>query len=170
MNHSLPVYSRICRYWLVLLTPVAIACSSPPETEKKAPIGIPVPQLLSESSTDLAGFTGKWENVDSETDHLTRVEILQPDSTAELLVRIWASCDPECFWGDNTSAKVVLTPDSNMSPHLFLEWDLESSVPSQRISLLEEGLLQIDTHTKLREVDIEFDEIDRFRRAGEASI
>ncbi len=47
----------------------------------------------------MESLIGKWENVDSGTDHLTRVEILKQDSTAQLLVRMWASCEQEdCFW------------------------------------------------------------------------
>ncbi len=54
-----------------------------------------------------------------------------------------------------------------MTPELALEWQFESSTSTQRVQLIGKDLLQIDTHTKFRNADIEFDATDRFRRTGE---
>ena len=99
MNPSRIVRSCVFRYGFVLVTLVAIACSGPPEAEKPATYS-----AGSAPSTDpslaLSDLVGNWENVDSGTDHLTRVEILRQDSTAQVLVRMWGSYQPEdCFWG-----------------------------------------------------------------------
>lgn len=149
MNHNRTVCSCVFRYGSALLTLAAIACSSPPET------------------LQTADMMGQWKNVDSKTDHLTRVEIHQSDSTDQFLVRMWGACHPEdCFWGDNTGAVIVDEANSRGIPDLSLEWEFESSTSEQRIQLIGKNLLQIDTHTRLRQPDLEFDVTDRFRRTG----
>ena len=86
MNHSRTIPFCIFRYGSAALTLVAIACSRQPETEKPGN-DVPVRQTLPNSTHKLASLIGKWENVDSKTAHLTRVEISNQDSTAQLLVR-----------------------------------------------------------------------------------
>ena len=143
------------------------SCSSPPETEKSVQ-DVSVPQPSPESSLQLDDLLGAWENVDSEADHVTRVEIHRPDSTGTFLVRVWGSCEPEdCFWGDNTDAETVGETDSEGIPELSLKWEFKSSTSSQRVRLIEKDLLQIDSHTRFREADIELKVTDRFRRTGE---
>ena len=111
---------------------------------------------------------GQWKNVDSKTDHLTRIEIHQTESTDQILVRMWGACHPEdCFWGDNTGAVIVDEANSHGTPELSLEWESESSTSEQRIQLIGKNLLQVDTHTRLREPELEFDVTDRFRLTGE---
>ena len=113
-------------------------------------------------------MTGKWKNVDSKTEHLTRVEIHRPDSTEQFLVRMWGACHPEdCFWGDNTRAVIVDEANSRGILELSLEWEFESSTSEQRIQLIGKNLLQVVTHTRLREPGFEFDVTDRFRLTGE---
>ena len=144
---------------------VAIAsCSSPPESENSVNV-VPVPKALPESSLRLADLMSTWENVDPNADHVTRVEILKPDSTGKFLVRMWGFCEPEdCFWGDNADAGVVGGSTTRGTPELSLEWEFESSTSTQRVQLIGRDLLQIDSHTQYPEADIGFDITDRLRR------
>lgn len=147
MNHNpgRTVRSCLLRYGFVSLTLTASACSSPPEAEKAA-ARIPGQMLIAESSLALSDLVGQWETTDPETDHLTRVEILKPDSTDRFFVRMWGSCQPECFWGENPAVVVVGDSSNAVIPELSIEWELEHSVPSQRIRLTGKDLLQVDTH------------------------
>ena len=155
------------RHEIAVTLVVIAACSSPQETETSVK-DIPVPQALPEPSLRLADLLGAWENVDSEADHVTRVEIHRSDSTGTFLVRMWGSCEPvDCFWGDNTDPDTVGGPNNQGAPELSLEWDFKPSTSSQRVRLIERDLLQIDSHTRFREADIEFDVTDRFRRTDE---
>ena len=156
-----------CGFYVFYL--MVTSCSSPPGAEqsaKDAPLSIPIP--LPESLLELAGLIGTWTNVDPKTDHLTRVEIMRTDSSAQLLIRMWASCQPEdCFWGVNTSARTIEEPTDTKTPELFLEWELRSSVSSQTVRLIRKDLLEINTHTQSLGADFDFDVTDRFRRTGE---
>ena len=149
---------------------MVVACSGPSETEQLAD-EVPVPKPLSVPSFQLADLTGKWENIDPKTDYLTRVEILQPDSTHQLLVRIWGSCEPEeCFWGDNAEAEIeIISGQSNPElPGFALEWEFESWTFMQQIRLVGKDLLQIETHMQHLDTDIEFDVTDRLIRTRES--
>ena len=108
------------------------------------------------------------ENVDQNTDYVTRVEILQPDSTGNFLVRMWGSCQPEdCFWGDNAGADIIGGQSNPGSPGLALEWEFESWAFEQQVRLVEKDLLQIETHMQHLDTDIEFDVTDRLIRTRE---
>ena len=141
----------------------ASACSSPPEAEK-ALTDISGRKHFAESSLALSDLVGQWEITNPETDHLTRVEILKPDSTDQFYVRMWGSCQPECFWGEKPALVLVGDSSNAVIPELSLKWKLEHSVPSQRIRLMEKDLLQVDTHTRLRRADIDYDVTEHFRR------
>ena len=124
------------RHGIAVTLVVIAACSSPQETETSVK-DIPVPQALPEPSLRLADLLGTWENVDSNADHVTRVEILKPDSTGKFLVRMWGFCEPEdCFWGDNADAGVVGGSTTRGTPELSLEWEFESSTSTQRVQLI----------------------------------
>ena len=168
MNHNPARTVRSCllRYGFVSLTLTASACSRPPEAEK-AGTDIPGRMLFAESSLAVSHLVGQWETTDPEPDHLTRVEILKPDSTDRFFVRMWGACDPECFWGEKPAVVLVGDSSNAVIPELSLEWELENSVPSQRIRLTAKDLLQVDTHTRLRSADIEYEVTDHFRRVRE---
>ena len=168
MNHNprRTVRSCLLRYGFAPLTLTASACSSPPEAEKAA-TGIPERMLVTESSLALSDLVGQWETTDPETDHLTRVQILKPDSTDRFFVRMWGACDPECFWGGKPAVVPVGDSSNAVVPELSLEWELKNSVPSQRIRLMEKDLLRVDTHTRLLRADREYDVTDHFRRIRE---
>ncbi len=157
------VRSCFLGFGFVPLTLAASACSSPPEAEK-AGTGIPGLQLVTESSLALSDLVGQWETTNPETDHLTRVEILKPDSTDRFFVRMWGACQPECYWGETPAVVLVGDSSNAVIPELSVEWELKNSVPSQRIRLTAKDLLQVDTHTRLRSADIEYDVTDHFRR------
>ena len=157
------VRSCLLRYGFVSLTLTASACSSPPEAEKVG-TDIPGKKLIAESSLAVSDLVGQWETTDPKTDHLTRVEILKPDSTDRLFVRMWGACQPECYWGENPAVVLVGDSSNAVIPELSIEWELKNSVPSQRIRLTEKDLLQVDTHTRLRSADIEYEVTDHFRR------
>ena len=119
MKHFPTVCPRVFRYGFVVLAQMGVACSVPSET------------------VQLADLMGKWENVDQKTDHVTRVEILQPDSTHQFLIRMWGSREPEdCFWGDNTGSDIVGGSNIRGTPGLSLEWESESWITTQRVRLV----------------------------------
>ena len=166
MDHFHTVCPRVFfRYGFVVLAQMAVACSVPSETEQPAN-DIPVPKP--EPSFQLADLRGTWENVDPETDSLTRVEILQPDSTGQLLVRMWGSCEPEdCFWGDNAGAEIIGGQSNPGLPGLALEWEFESWTFVQQVRLAGKDLLQIETHMQHLDAEVEFDVTDRLIRTRE---
>lgn len=148
MNPFRTVCSGILRCSSVVVIQMVVACSGPSETEQLAD-EVPVPKPLSVPSFQLADLTGKWKNIDPKTDYLTRVEILQPDSTDQLLVRMWGSCEPEeCFWGDNPGVDIVGWQNHLGKLGLSLEWEFETWISVQTVRLVEKNLLQIETHTE----------------------
>ena len=71
------------------------------------------------------------------------------------------------LWGEKPAVVLVGDSSNAVIPELSLEWELEHSVPSQRIRLMGKDLLRVDTHTRLRRADIEYDVTDHFRRTPE---
>ena len=93
-----------------------------------------------------AGFNGRWTNVDAAQaaiqDGVTRLEI---HSNAErIFVRMWGQCKPvDCEWGEE-SAPIADSEKGAFS----LAWRRGAMGVTQKLSLLDNGLLRIEGHTR----------------------
>ena len=93
-----------------------------------------------------AGFNGRWTNVDAAQaaiqDAVTRLEI---HSNAEkIFVRMWGQCKPlDCDWGEESA------PIADREKGAFtLAWRRGAMGVTQKVSLLDNGLLRIEGHTR----------------------
>ncbi len=92
-----------------------------------------------------SGFNGRWTNVDTAQaaipNALTRIDI---HSNAErTFVRMWVKCKPvDCDWGEES----VAIEDADKGD-FALTWRRESMGVTQKLSLLDNGLLRIERQT-----------------------
>lgn len=86
-------------------------------------------------------FIGTWLNEDAETPSITRVVISWHDD--RLNVRMWGSCLPEdCYWG-LVSTRAKDADDAQLS----VVWERDFVVRTQEIRHLEDGRLEVFTHS-----------------------
>ena len=91
-------------------------------------------------------FNGRWTNVDpvqaGTQNAVTRLEI---HSNAErTFVRMWVNCKPlDCDWGEES----VPVADSEKDA-FALTWRRESMGVTQKVSLLDNGLLRVEGQTR----------------------
>ena len=104
-------------------------------------------EITREPQAKKAGvFNGRWTNVDTAQaaiqNALTRVDI---HSNAErTFVRMWVRCRPvDCDWGEES----VAIEDADKGD-FTLTWRRESMGLTQKVSMLENGLLRIEGQTR----------------------
>ena len=88
--------------------------------------------------TKASGFVGEWTNKNFETQSVTRVHIrLDGD---KIVAHEWGRCSPqECDWGDATATA--------KGSGLSVTWKTGFSIVTQELALLDDGSLQVSTHT-----------------------
>ena len=88
------------------------------------------------------GFNGRWTNVEpAQAATLNTVTRLDIHSNAErTFVRMWVKCGPvDCDWGEESAA--IAEADKG---ELALTWRRESIALTQKVSLMDNGLLRVE--------------------------
>jgi Viral BACON domain len=114
------------------------------------------------SSSFSSPFVGRWRNADPETESITRVSIR--GSGNAFVVHMWASCDPECYWGDAQTSRA--DADDGV---LALAWDFFAGTiqRTQELQVVQDGRLRVISHTRFTDGRQPYDSVDYFSRSAE---
>jgi hypothetical protein len=103
-------------------------------------------------------FVGNWVNEDPATRSLTHAEIHVTGNT--ISVHLWGACSPsDCDWGEATT--FVQDADDGV---IEITWNQGFVLRHQKISILSDGRLEINTHSVYTDTRSPMDSVDRFVR------
>jgi len=90
---------------------------------------------------EVAKFSGEWLNEDPATGGITRVDIRYEAN--KIIVHMWGKCYPtDCDWGEE------MTDISDATDGvLSISWTTSFCIRTQKITMLSDGRLKVDTHT-----------------------
>jgi hypothetical protein len=130
-------------------------------------VGMGLPGAIGEALRPGSGaagrFSGAWVAEDARTRSITRVEIRARWPGLE--IRMWGKCAPvDCDWGRPAS----YMPDRIAAGELQVTWRPGFAEKRQELRLLEDGRLEIVTHTRFTSGSNrkDYDSRDYFRRAS----
>ena len=116
-----------------------LVVSSPNEiTSERANFSV---RCVTPEANPAEAFLGRWSNVDAATRGITRVEITR--SGLNLVVHMWGKCTPtDCDWG------TVTTPVTDATDKVLkIKWVMSFKTDTQKLTLLPDGRLRVDSFT-----------------------
>ena len=89
----------------------------------------------------IPNFIGKWINEDANTAGITKIVIrAEADS---IYAHEWGKCTPEdCDWGEESTLK-----SDAEDGQLSLVWDQGFVIRNQKLTLMQDDRLKVDTHS-----------------------
>ena len=128
-------------------------------------VGIPAWEaaraVLAASDSHVGQFGGRWRNMDPAASGITRIEIESKWPVVQ--IKAWRKCHPvDCEWGmpESYNNSFVSAGD------LRATWRTNFAHHMQRMTLLPDGRMQVETHTHFTDSSrrADYDSTEMFRR------